>query len=344
MTVPINKLSSVEVVGLGALNIDNIHQVESIPGDGETAVDGERIERILSDGETVVKESGLFPGGSAANTIYALAKLGVKTSFIGVAGDDADGEIILQNFQEVGVDTSQIIVKAGAKTGSVLCLSDKLGKRSLYVVPGANSLSAMNDIDFDYLNRAEMLHISSFVDNAQFEILLELIGKLKSSVKVSFSPGALYAARGLKALSTILARTHIIFTNESEMRQLTSDDFNSGAKRCLDLGCHIVVVTLGQGASYKTRMATSYIRTAEREYVIEPHAKSIISVSGAIGAGDAFAAGFLYGQLKGNGLQECGHLGDIIAQFSISKVSAREGLPTRVELAQHYQQLYNQQL
>ena len=63
-------MSNSEVVGLGALNTDNIY----------------RVERILEDGETVVKESASFPGGSAANTIYGLARLGVSTGFIGAAG------------------------------------------------------------------------------------------------------------------------------------------------------------------------------------------------------------------------------------------------------------------
>ena len=62
------------------------------------------------------------------------------------------------------------------------------------------------------------------------------------------------------------------------------------------------------------------------------------------GAGDAFTTGFLYGSLKGKGIEECGHLGDIVAQFSITKMGARQGLPTPDELAQRYQQLYNKQL
>ena len=116
-------MTNIEVVGLGALNIDHLYTVE----------------RILSDGEAVVNETKSSPGGSAANTIYGLAKLGVNTGFTGVVGDDAEGKILLNDLQKVGVDISQIRIKPGAKTGSVLCLSDSLGKRSLYVIPGANS-------------------------------------------------------------------------------------------------------------------------------------------------------------------------------------------------------------
>ena len=337
-------MSNIEVVGLGALNIDHIYKVERILGDGETVANREQIERILGYEDAKLK-LGAFPGGSAANTIYGLAKLGINTVFIGAVGGDAEGKLLLQDFQKVGVDISQIKVKPEAKTGSALCLSDKLNFRKISVSPGtANSLLATNDIDLDYLNRAEVLHISSFVDDAQLKVLLELVDKLDSPVKISFSPGELYATKGLRILTSILARTYVLFVNEKEIEQLTGEDFNSGAKHCLDLGCHVVVVTLGQGASYKTVMATSYIRTAEREYVVEPSDKSIISALDTIGAGDAFATGFIYGLLNGKGLEECGRLGNIAAQFSVSEMGARQGLPTFNQLAQRYQELYSTQL
>lgn len=85
-------MSNIEVVGLGALNIDYLYKVE----------------RILDDGEAVVDETKLSPGGSAANTIYGLAKLGVNTGFTGVVGDDAEGKMLLEDFQKAGVDISQI--------------------------------------------------------------------------------------------------------------------------------------------------------------------------------------------------------------------------------------------
>ncbi|MBA7475017.1 putative sugar kinase YdjH [subsurface metagenome] len=320
-------MNNIEVIGLGALNIDNIYQVD----------------RILEDGEAVVKESGLFPGGSAANTIYGLAKLEVNIGFTGVVGDDAEGKILLDDFQKAGVDISQIRVKRRTKTGATLCLSDRPGKRSLYVVPGANNLLTMDDLDLNYINQAKMLHLSSFVDDRQFKVLLELMDKLSPSIKVSFSPGALYASRGLEALKPILARTYTLFINESEIQQLTGKDFKAGAETCLEQGCQIVVVTLGKGASYKSVMATCYIRDAEKEYVVESSNKNLISALDTTGAGDAFASGFLYGLIKNKELEECGRLGDITAQFSISKVGAREGLPTVDELSQRYQELYSEQ-
>lgn len=329
-------MRDIEVVGLGALNIDHICKVE----------------RILADGETVVKESGLFPGGSAANTIYGLAKLGVNTGFTGVIGDDAEGKLLVQDFQKAGTDTSQVKVKLQTKTGSVLCLSDKLGQRSLYVLPGANNLLTIDDLDFDYINQVKMLHVSSFADDRQFRMLLELIERLDLSIKVSFAPGALYATKGIKTLTPILARTHVLFLNQSEIQQLTGQGVIAGAESCLKQGIRIIAVTLGKGiklesgkgASRRTASAICYIRDAEREYIIEPDNRHTGAETDATGAGDAFATGFLYGLLKEKSPEECGRLGSIVAQLSISEMGAREGFPTLKELAQRYHELYHTQL
>jgi len=325
-------MSNIEVVGLGALNIDHMY----------------RVERILDDGEAVVNEAKSFSGGSAANTIYGLAKLGVNTGYTGVVGGDEGGKIWVQDFQEVGVDTSQIRVKPEAQTGSVLCLSDRLGRRSLYVVPGANSLLTIDDLDSTYINQAKWLHLSSFADDRQFKVLFELMGKLASSVKLSFAPGVLHAIKKLAILSPILKRTNLLFVNQREIRHLTGEGVIAGAENCLKQGCRMVVVTLGKGMTLelgrRTVTAVAYIRDAENEYAIEPSSQDIISEVDATGAGDAFAAGFLYGLLKGKKLNECGCLGDIVARFSLTKLGAREGLPTFTELAQRYHGLYNKEL
>lgn len=325
-------MSNIEVVGLGALNMDYLYKVE----------------RILIDGETVAKESILSPGGSAANTIYGLAKLGVNTSFAGVIGGDTEGKILLKDFQKVEVDTSQIRIRSRAKTGSVICLSDSLGKRSLYVAPGVNNLLTMDDLDVTYINRAGMLHISSFAGDRQLKMLLELMDKLAPSVKLSFAPGALYASKGLDALASILGRTHILFINRDELKQLTGQDVTNGSGICLDQGCSVVVVTLGRGQKLELSRgvvtAIGYIKDAETEYAIQPSSQDAVPPADTTGAGDAFATGFLYGLLKRKGLEECGRLGNIVAQFSIGKIGAREGLPTLDQLSQRYKELYSKQL
>jgi ribokinase len=327
-------MSNVEVTGLGALNMDYLYRVDSILGDGET------IAYALGHSEAEQKFLGSFPGGSAANTIYGLAKLGIRTGFIGIIGDDADGRKMLEEFREFGVDTGQIRIKPEAKTGLARCFIDKLNHRFIQVTPGANSLLTINDIDIDYVNQAEILHISSFADDRQFEMLLKLMKKLSPSVKISLSPGELYATKGAEILAPLLARTYVLFANEKEIEQLTGKDLKTGAEFCLKLGCHIVVVTLGKGTILNNTAAASYIRdTDDNEYIVRSSDKNEVSSPETTGAGDAFAAGFLCGLLKGRALHECGRLGDIIARFSISKTGARQGLPTHDELSQHCREL-----
>jgi ribokinase len=315
-------MSTFDVIGLGALNTDRIYLTS----------------RTHDDSEAVVAEAGSFPGGSAANTIYGLARLGVSTGFVGAIGDDAEGKEMLADFAKVGVDTGQISLKQGVKTGSALCFSAGSGKRSLYIIPGANNLLAIADIDFAYLNQAKVLHISSFADDRQFRLLLELMDKL--TARVSFSPGGLNARKGLKALAPILARTHVLFLNKAEIQQLAGRDFAAGAETCLRYGCQIVVVTLGKGVTYKTALATSYIRDAKNEYIVESGNKGTAPAVDTTGAGDAFATGFLYGFVKDKGLKECGQLGDIVARFSIGKIGARAGLLAAAELSRRYHELY----
>jgi len=295
-----------------------------------------KVERIPEDGETVVDWAKSFPGGSAANTIYGLAKLGISTGFCGAVGDDEEGKTLLDDFKKVGVDTSRILAKPKAKTGSVLCLSDRGGRRSLYVQPGANSQLDLDDLDFSYINQAEIIHLSSFADDSQFQLSLGLILRLDESVKLSFTPGAIYATKGLDTLTPFLSRTHLLFVNQSELQQITGEDVEGGVQKCLKAGCRTVVVTLGKGKKLGKTAAVSYIRDADNEYIIEPSSHNLAAEVDTTGAGDAFAAGCLYGVVKGKGLAECGRLGDFVAKLCISRTGARHGLPTAEELGLRY--------
>ncbi len=326
-------MNSIEVVGIGAMNMDQLY----------------RVERILVDGEAAVEGFSLYPGGSAANTIYGLAKLGVRTGFAGAVGDDEMGRMLVEDLAKAGVDVSQIKVKKGAKTGSALCLSDNQGRRSLYVMPGANSSLEAEDIDLEYINQAKIVHLSSLVDESQFELQKQVIAQINPSVKVSFAPGSIYTAKGMPKLAPLLNKTYLLFVNRSEMKQLTGEDFAAGAKKCLEQGCHIVVTTLGNA---KTKLATkadraalvAHILSSEGEYLIESRVKPAEPIADTTGAGDAFAAGFLYGFLKGKDIHQCGLLGDIMARFCIGQRGAREGLPSLAELSQKYSTTFGQQL
>lgn len=313
-------MARIAVVGFGAMNIDRLY----------------RVDELIIDGEQPVVEFVSRPGGSAANTIFGLAKLGVKTGCVGAVGMDEFGKQLIGDFKTAAVDVSQIKVKK-METGSTICLSDRLGRRAIYISPGANSLLNAKDIDIDYLNQAKLIHMTSFVDDRQLKLQLDMVKRLKDPVKISFSPGMLYAAKGLKALMPVLERTQIFFANRDEIEKLTGRYFKAGARELVKSGCRIVVVTLGKGlAKVEVGLVTAYICDGEKEYDIESERLSPKSRLETTGAGDAFAAGFLFGFLKGKSVEECGLLGDTMAGFVIRKAGARAGLPTVAQLSEKY--------
>src|SRR4030043_249155 len=237
-------MAKIDVVGFGAMNIDHLCQVKE----------------LVVDGEQSVRDFVSIPGGSAANTIYGLARLGLKVGLVGSVGADKSGKALIDDFKTVAVDTSQISVKK-AETGATTCISDKLGRRAIYVSPGANSFLDSKDIDIAYFNRARMVHLSSFADDRQLKLQVASVKKLKDSVRVSLAPGMIYVTKGLKALSPLFKRTYVVFMNREEIERLTGKDFQSGARELVKSGCRIVVVTLGKGlARGKAGMITAYIR------------------------------------------------------------------------------------
>ena len=295
-----------DFVGIGALNLDRLYKVEKIAeGDEEVAIQEAREES----------------GGSAANTIYALGKLGMSVGFIGAIGNDSEAKQVLGSLNSVGCDTSHIKIKAGSRTGLVIGFVDPKGERTLYIAAGANNLLSEKDLDYGYLDRVDILHMSSFVSDAQLKIQKKVVEKLNPETKLSFAPGSLYAKKGLSELEPIIERTNVLFLNETEARILTGKDCEEAAEVLIGYGCNIVAVTLKEKGCYITD-GTS------KEHV----EASKTQVKDTTGAGDAFCAGFLFGHSQDMKLKECGRLGNLVAARCIIKIGARSGLPELSEL------------
>ena len=314
-------MAAPQVIGLGAMNMDYFYRVKS----------------LLKDGEAKVEEVQTFPGGSAANTIYGLAKLGISCGFVGAVGGDEVGQRLIEDLKQAGVDTSFIVTKANSKTGSVVALLDNEGHRALYVHQGANGLLNQTDMNFAYLGSAQILHTSAFVGEKQFLWQGDILAGLAPDTKLSFAPGALYSKRGLENLKPILERTFILFLNRQELKELAGADPVTGALRCLQSGCQMVVATMGKGLRRGSKTYSCLVSQANKVTWV-PIATGVKHVTDTTGAGDAFAAGFLFGYLMQKPAEECALLGDLTAGFSITRIGARTGLPTRLELANAYQQ------
>lgn len=297
-------MSVKEVIGLGALNYDVLYVVERIAKGGE---------------EVGIRDVKKDPGGSAANTIVALSRLGIDTSFLGLVGTDKEGELILAAFKKEGFETE--IRKEEGYTGAAIGFVDAKGERALYIYPGVNDRFGMRHIDMELINNAQFLHTSSFVDRKQLELQCELARRIES--KLSFSPGMLCFKYGLDDLTELIARSEVLFLSSKELKSLMlSENYEKGAAKLLNIGAKNVCVTLGESGSY-------IANSRGESYLIDAYPTDVVDTTGA---GDAFAAGFLYGLLRGKSIYESGKLGNLVASFCIREYGCRKGLPFNISL------------
>jgi ribokinase len=289
-----------DCIGFGALNTDHLYRVDQIARSGE--------ERIIIDHEEHL-------GGSAANTIVGLSRLGHSVGYIGKLADDESGRYHLKNLADENVDTNGIVQAKTGRSGSVIGFVDSTGERTLYVDPGVNDTLESKDVDYSYASNSRFLHITSFVGELPFIAQKNLIKSLTSTL-ISFDPGELYSQKGLLALRPILKRSFVIFPNRQELYLLTGESHELGAKELLCEGVKIVAVKLGNDGCFVTNGKESYSVPALPTDVVD-----------TTGAGDAFCTGFLHGLIHGKNIQECGRLGNLVASKKISKSGARIGLP-----------------
>src|SRR3972149_1265967 len=296
-----------DVVGFGGLNVDKLFKVNKICG---------------PDGEGFITDSEEVAGGSAANTVVGLARLGCKVGFIGKVASDREGDMLVEGFRREGVDTDGIIHAKNGRSGVVMGFLDEKGERALYVDPGVNDTIELNEINKENASQAKFLHLTSFIGEKSLQTQKRLVETLPESVKLSVDPGELYARRGLKALEPIIERAYVLMPNGAELELLTNlSDYNEASNFLLKRGVKIVAV--------KMREKGCYVTDGKESHLIEAFKTQVVDTTGA---GDAFDAGFLYGLIVGKSLRECGRLGNFVASKCIMKMGARAGLPSLREL------------
>jgi len=293
-----------DAVGFGGLNVDKLFKVSKI-------ANAEEESYIINCEEAC--------GGSAANTIVGLARLGCKVGFIGKVADDREGKMLAEDFRREGVDTKGIIYSKHGRSGTVMGFVDKKGGRALYVDPGINDTIEFNEINKEYVSQTRFLHVTSFIGEKSFQTQKKFVEVLPENVKLSLDPGELYARKGA-ALESMIKRSCALMPNHSELELLTKTaDYKKGAKILLKKGVELVAVKLGSKGCYVTDGRENHLVKAFKVKVVD-----------TTGAGDAFCAGFLYGLISGKSLYECGKIGNFVASRCIMKMGGRAGLP-RVE-------------
>ena len=282
-----------EVIGFGALNVDKLYSVENI---------------VSKDEESFIKSETDTPGGSAANTIIGLSRLGCSTSIIGKIAEDEDGDLIEYNLAVNGVYSNNLIYSEEGSTGKCMGFVDKNGERCLYIDPGVNDEIKIDEINPINIMRCKIMHYTSFVGDS-FNAQIELLDKLNDETLLSFDPGMLYVQKGFDQLKPILDRTDILLINESELRLLCNNN-ESLLKELtipfLDLGIRTVVVKQGsEGVFAISNGEECHVDAFECEVV------------DTTGAGDSFNSGFLYSYLKGFDLEKSCKIGNWVASKSI---------------------------
>lgn len=291
------------MIGFGALNVDKLYKVEE----------------LVYDGESLVHSYEETAGGCAANTIVGLARLGLKTGFIGKVARDREGMLLLEDFEKERVDVAGIIIAERGKSGTVLGVVDKQGKRALYIDPGVNDELAFEEINLEYASSARLIHMSSFVGEKPFMAQIKLVEKLGDDILFTLDPSELYAKKGIEKLRPLLKKCKVFFPNKREIELLTNRNYLSACELLLKEGVEIIAIKLGEKGCY--------VASLKERYHIPSYE---VEARDTTGAGDAFAAGFLYGLLKNKDLYQCGKIGNYVASRCILEYGARRGLPKKI--------------
>lgn len=257
-------------------------------------------------------------GGSAANTIACLANLGAKSAFIGKVKDDGLGKIFAHDIKAAGVDFSSKLATDGPSTARCLILVTEDAQRTMNTFLGACVNLTPDDIDPDYIARGAVTYLEGYLwdpDHAKEAFLKASMAAHKADRKVALSlSDAFCVDRHRKSFQDLVEHhVDILFANEDEIKSLYEVDSFDGALQCVRDKCSVAVLTRGEKGSV--------VISGNEIHVVD--CEPVAQVVDTTGAGDAYAAGFLFGYTKEFDMGTCARLGSICAAEVISHYGAR---------------------
>lgn len=284
----------VEVVSCGKVNIDIVIDVDELPKDAQ---------------HIMANSSSVSLGGSAANFAVHSARLGVKTKLVACVGDDFYGRDAVKRISESGVDTSMIQSIAGQPTGLFFLV--KQGQQGDFVIAemGANQHLEKLALRRKKVATARTIHIAGDFPN----IIMEAARIATSEgIVLSLDPGR--KAKNID-FSTVLPHIDLLFLNNEELQRYF--DINPTEKNLKRLGKDmpgIVIVKQGADGTMATDGFNLY------------HSKAFeVSVADTLGAGDAFAAGFITAWTRSEDIRLALHMGNAVAALTIKEEGAQNG-------------------
>ena len=291
------------IVGIGSALVDIlIHEKDeflkktgAIKG-GMTLVDKETIERTLAMSSG---SASIVPGGSACNTIVGIGKLGGVAMFVGKCGKGDMGELIENDLRKQNV--APMLFRSTSPTGRVLSIISPDAQRSMFTYLGASAETRPEDISEKLFKDAAIVHIEGYL-LFNPELMKAAFTAAKSAgAKISLDLASFTVVEESKELleQFVDSFVDVLIANEDEARAFTGYSDEHLAMEALSELADIAVLKVGPRGSYVSHAGSTI--------AIKPMGDG--NALDTTGAGDMWAAGFLYGLVKGYALEKCGRLG-----------------------------------
>ena len=310
-----------DVTGVGNAIVDVIAHTDDehisrlgLRKGGMTLIDAETADRLYAQMPPAVEVSG----GSVANSIAGIAALGGRGGYIGKTRDDQLGQVFAHDIRAAGVEFTTATATQGAATARCLVLVTPDGERTLSTYLGACVELGPEDIDEALIARSKVVYLEGYLwdpPRAKEAMLKAANLTHKHGGRVALSLSDAFCVNRHRAEFKRLIDDHvdILFANESEIAALTeSADFEAAAASMRGR-CEVSVLTRGAHGAV--------VLTGDQRD--EVAAERVARVVDTTGAGDLFAAGFLYGFTHGFGPAESARIGAICAAEIISHIGAR---------------------
>ncbi len=319
------------VVGIGNAIVDVIASADdaflerhAMTKGAMMLVDQTRAEAIYADMGAGIISSG----GSAGNTIAGIASLGGRTGYIGKVRNDVLGDAFRHDITAVGATFRTPVTTEGPATARCLILVTPDAQRTMNTYLGACVTLSPKDIDRELIRSAQVTYLEGYLYDEKlaqeaFVAASEIAHAAGRKVSLSLSDAFCVNRHRAAFLNLVQHHVDVLFANESEIDALFETDRIDIAIENLRAITTLAAITRGENGSL----------LVTHDEVIEIPAAPIDRVVDTTGAGDLYAAGFLYGLTNGASTRECGELGSLAAAEVISHVGARPQTPLRTLVA-----------
>jgi sugar/nucleoside kinase (ribokinase family) len=283
--------------------------------------------KALADNQQTMSSVHEVAGGSAANTMAGLASLGGTGLFLGKVSADRLGGVFGDSMSKTGVEFHNGAGQSNAATASSMIAVTPDGQRSMNTYLGACREMTPDDVDQAQVGKARILYIEGYLwdEEKAKQATLKAIAAVKEAggrIALSLSDPFCVGRFRDEFLQLLDRDVNILFANEDEAKALFQTEDFDGV---------VAAVKAWGGVAAITRSAKGCVVIEEGQMDQIP-AAPVARVIDTTGAGDQFAAGFLFGLTHGKGLADCGRLGALAAAEVISHYGARPAVSLK-ELA-----------